>query len=377
VVALGIGRFVYTPILPFMIQSLHLSTSRAGLLASTNLLGYLLGGIATTKAALPGSKRLWILSGVAVNAAATLGMGFTSSIFWFSVSRFVGGAATAIVSVYGPALVMDIPAELGRRKFVSFYYTAPGWGIAGSALLVAGLAALGMDWKGLWISMGLISVLGLVLMQWIMPPTPASTAPVASVAATQWDRKLAKLVIAYGLCAFGYVITATFISQISRTDPALRPAEPYVWFLVGAFAIPSISCWTRLGERLGYGRTWALSMIVQGAGVMAAVIAASPIWILVAAALLGVTINAVGALSIFRVRELIPGDLRPFMATLVVASGLGQIIGPILAGAISDLTGNFFLPSLIATAALLVSSALAVAPRPRMTVAGVASDEAS
>ena len=44
--ALGIGRFSYTPILPFMRESLDLSFSQAGIIGSWNYFGYLLGSFA-------------------------------------------------------------------------------------------------------------------------------------------------------------------------------------------------------------------------------------------------------------------------------------------------------------------------------------------
>ena len=78
--AIGIGRFVYTPILPTMMSALGLSKSAAGLIASANFLGYLLGALLAAWPNLPGSRRAWLLSALAVSAITTAGMGLASTM---------------------------------------------------------------------------------------------------------------------------------------------------------------------------------------------------------------------------------------------------------------------------------------------------------
>src|ERR1044071_8669998 len=76
---IGIGRFVYTPILPPMVEALSLSKAEAGLIASANFVGYLAGALLAA-VRLPGSRRTWLLMGLALNAVCLAAMAMTTSL---------------------------------------------------------------------------------------------------------------------------------------------------------------------------------------------------------------------------------------------------------------------------------------------------------
>ena len=138
--------------------------------------------------------------------------------------------------------------------------------------------------------------------------------------------------IAYGLFGFGYVITATFISVIVREAPELRSAEAYVWLTVGLTAAPSILIWNRISFRLGPKRAFAVACLAEAAGVALSVVATTPLTILLAAALLGGTFMGITALGLIEARRLSTGDPRRALAVMTASFGLGQMLGPWVAG---------------------------------------------
>jgi MFS family permease len=178
--AIGIGRFVYTPILPVMIETLHLSKSQAGLIASTNLLGYLIGALLVATPRLPGSRRSWLLGSLGVSAVTTGTMGLVFSIPAFLALRFIGGAASAFVLVLASALVLDRLAAVRRSHLAQVHFAGVGTGIAASALIVSGLLAAGCGWRVLWYAVGAAALGALAVVAWLMPPPNEDLRPVGS-----------------------------------------------------------------------------------------------------------------------------------------------------------------------------------------------------
>src|SRR5947209_5037532 len=105
--AIGIGRFLYTPILPAMAEALGLTKGQAGLIAAANYAGYLVGALAAASPRLPGHIRSWLVWSLALSAVTTGAMGAGDSFALFLVLRFIAGAASAFVLVLASVLVLE------------------------------------------------------------------------------------------------------------------------------------------------------------------------------------------------------------------------------------------------------------------------------
>lgn len=363
--AMGIGRFVYTPILPFMAEGLGLSQAEAGIIASANFLGYLLGALAAAKASLPGGRRRWFLIALAISALTTAGMAASASVPWFLLLRFASGVASAFVLVFSSALVLDRLTAAGRTGLWALHFAGVGLGIAGSAVLVAALAAQGLGWRGLWLASGALAFLALIAVLRLVPAEREPPPAPKRVGKARPNPRLVALILAYGLFGFGYVITATFISTLVRLTPELQWLEPYVWLTVGLAGIPSVAVWGWIARRIGNGRAFAVACLVEGVGVALSVLGSGAAAVLFAAALLGGTIMGITALGLVHARSLSTGDPRRSIALMTAAFGLGQMIGPSFAGFAYGIGQSFTLPTLVASGALLIAFALTMEWRAR------------
>ena len=358
-VAMGIGRFVYTPILPFMVESIPLTAAQAGLIASANFVGYLAGALLAATPWIAGSRRTWLLRGLAGSAITTILTAALTSVPFLAAVRFVGGAASAFVLVFASTVILERLAAAGEGRLSSVHFAGVGSGIAFSALVVALLAALGFGWQMQWATTGLVSLLSVPIVARLVPPDPISGAAPPRPAPMSLNRPLAAIIIAYGLFGFGYVITATFLVAIVRGSADIRYLEPVVWVIVGLASVPSVALWNVIGRRIGVFAAFAAACLVEAVGVAASVLAVNTIGVVLAALCLGGTFMAITALGLVGARSLTDSDPRRVLALMTVAFGIGQIAGPLVGGVIIERSGSYTLASIIAAGTLVVAALLA------------------
>lgn len=358
-VAMGIGRFVYTPILPAMVEALGLSASDAGLIASANYAGYLFGAIVAAGGWAEGRERALMLVALAASAVLAVWMGLTTSMAAFIVIRFAAGAASAFVMVFLSTMVLARLAAAGRSDLQALHFGGVGLGIAASAVITAGGHLAGAGWRADWIWSGAVTLAGFAAVWLMVEPAPRPAGPLEREPAMPQSPALRRIILAYGTFGFGYIVTATFLVAIVRAAEAGPLFEAVVWLATGLAGIPSVWLWSKLVPRCGLLPTLVVGCSVEAAGIVASVALGGVIGPLIGGVLLGGTFIAITALGLQAGRQLSPRAPRRVFAVMTASFGTGQILGPIAAGYLADMTGSFVVPSMGAGAALLVSAAVA------------------
>lgn len=355
-IGMGIGRFAYTPILPGMMEGLGLTASDAGLIASANYVGYLIGAILAGGGWGQGRERSMAYLGTGGTAVLTAAMGLTDAMPAFLLIRFVAGIASAFMMIFLSTIIFSQLARTQQAGLQSLHFGGVGLGITVSAIVTGAVFVLGLDWQMNWFAAAGVSAIAFMAVVWLMgiddyaPPSQSRREP-----PLVWNPALAKITLAYAIFGAGYIVTATFLIAIVRQSDGGFVVESGVWLAAGLAGAPSVWLWSLVARRLGLAAAFGIGCVVEAVGVVASVSIGGYGAQLLAGALLGGTFIAVTAMGL-QIGRAVAGDApRRALAIMTAAFGVGQITGPLLAGIAADLTGSFFAPSIGAAVALMIA----------------------
>lgn len=346
-VVMGFGRFAYTPILPVMMADLGLSTTMAGIIASANFAGYLAGAMAASAPRRKGTPWDNLFYGLILCTLTTLVLFWVKNPTQLVVLRFVTGFASAFGLIYASGLVIDRLAQSGRPELAPLAFSGVGVGMAVSAVLISLMIAEQHNSHSLWLACGLVMLAGSMAVWALIPRRgpPSQTAEAPHPADPKLFRAYA---LSYGICGFGYVITATFLVAMVRNAPETRVIEPYIWLIVGLANAPPGFLWEWVARRTGYANAFALACLTLASGVVCAGLWASVPGAILGAIMLGGTIMGVTSLGFQGARRVSPHDSSRAVGQMTVAFGTGQMIGPTVGAILAERSGGFALPSLLA-----------------------------
>ncbi|WP_097257198.1 YbfB/YjiJ family MFS transporter [Streptomyces sp. Ag109_G2-15] len=354
---MGVGRFVYTPILPLMHARAGLSAGAGAHLATANYVGYLVGALAGILVpALVRSPALLRASLIALTVSLAAMPATHSTAVWI-VLRLLAGVASAVIFVIAVSSLhshlREHPAHLSGWAFGGV-----GGGIALSGLLVLALRSVA-DWRAAWWASAALTAI-LAIAAWRLRPEPApavTAAPAGSAAGTpalRTRRWFGVLFASYTLEGIGYIVAGTFlVAAIGQSSPGWIGSG--AWVLVGLAAVPSCALWARLGRRWSRPGLLLVALVIQAAGIALPALIGGVAAALVSALLFGATFIGVSTLALAAGARL---RFPRSVALLTAGYSVGQILGPL---AVTPLLRHGYHQALLLAALVVLTAATAAA----------------
>lgn len=396
-VAMGIGRFAFTPILPLMIQEGTVHLAQTAWLSSSNYIGYLVGALSLLKS---NRHSLFIVLGLTLVTLSTW-LASLSGFAWLLVLRFLAGVASAWVLVSISAFAIN---WLKSRQIATsgLIYTGVGIGITLTGLIcsyfifqsatvnAAVHSSLSPLSSRLWQYLGGIALLATLLVTFLLVKinsqftstaaaliaaakahpskalhTKAShTNPTSSSIPPPAKLKLANVLTAYGLFGFGYILPATFLPQIAKQ---WLSGQSYllIWPFFGLAAALSVVLSQGLQRRynnVSLLGVWRVSQIIMAVGTLLPALWQSLAGLMLSALMVGGTFMVVTMAGLQVAASQVMHYPKYNLSALMTASfAFGQLIGPLTA---LVTTGNNIWLALLPVSAIVLIIGVALLWRP-------------
>jgi predicted MFS family arabinose efflux permease len=359
-IGLGIGRFAYALVLPDMRDSLGWSYSAAGFMNTINAVGYLIGALLASRAiqrfGLARTVRWGTLAAVTSLALSAM----SGNFIVLSFARLLAGIGAAGGFVGGAALAATIAQSRPDRAnfLLSLFYAGPGLGILSSGL-IAPFVLQGFgpgSWWIVWWAMTLLSAV--LIMPLLLAPFGGAAAIDKSAPARFSIRPVLMYLIGYFLFGAGYIAYMTFMIAYVRDGGGGAAAQSIFWSLIGVSAFVTPWVWRRVLAMDRGGLTTTIILGVNALGAALPIFGHSPLLLALSALVFGVAFFAVVGSTTAFVRFNYPPSGWPMgIAAMTISFGIGQTLGPIVVGAITDAMGSLSV-ALNVSAAMLALGAL-------------------
>jgi MFS family permease len=358
--SLGFARFGYSMILPSMKESLGLTYTQMGIMASGNFSGYMvfavLGGLLASKY----GARVVMTTSLALVGVSMLLTGFVENFTQALILRCLAGVGSGGANISAMALPASWVSTRRRGSASGLIASGSGVGLVSTGFLVPILNENfgGLGWRYSWLLLGVLTLIFTIICSIIMRgglrvSRRDGTSGWREVGA---DIMLWRVGIIYFMFGLSYVIYITFFGAYLVKEICLT--EQYageLWALVGLLSLFSGPLWGHISDKIGRGYTLTLIYFTQSISLLLFAQGSVMMSIGVSVILFGVT-----AWSIPTVVAAYSGDhfgsrlASSALGFLTLFFGIGQSIGPTVAGHIADVTGSF-------TSTFLLSSSIAAA----------------
>jgi len=358
ILALGIARFSYTPLLPLMQHQAGLGVAAAGWLAAINYAGYLSGAlIATLISDIVLKDRLYRI-GMILAIVSTAMMGLSTDFTVWALSRYLAGLSSAAGLLLGSGLILNWLIRHNHHSELGIHFSGIGLGIAFSAAAVS-LMTHWLNWSEQWFMLTLLGCLLVIpALRWM--PSPDRSAVTRSGEkledAPPGSLFMRLFMLAYFCAGIGYVVSATFIVAIIDHMPGLGGNGALIFLVIGMAAAPSCIVWDLIARQTGKLNALIIASVLQIAGIMLPVISSSLFAAFAGAILFGGTVMGLVSLVLTMAGRYYPTRPAKMMGKMTLSYGAAQILAPIVTGSLATRSGNYATGLYLAGCAMFIGT---------------------
>lgn len=371
-IALGLTRFSYAMLLPPMRADLDWSYLLAGSMNTANAVGYLCGAV-LAPFALKGigpQRTLLVVAGIA--SALMFLVLLSTDTYFLLAQRFSAGVSSALIFVAGGLLATKLSSDnLSRSGLIlGIYYGGTGLGIVLSAILVplvlhcAACLASHQSWQVAWAALGVVCVLFWGAL--FYPARKISYTLPKAVEGVGFDVfSFRYALLAYMMFGAGYIGYMTFIIALLRENGVSDAGASLFYSLLGISVVLSSRLWHRLLDKYKGGQALSILTGLLALFCVLPVFYQSQLAAFVSGIGFGGVFLSVVASTTALVRHNLPqAAWSAGISAFTTAFAIGQIVGPVFVGWVSDRSSGLQTGFLASGLILFIGSVLAVRQRP-------------
>lgn len=358
IVGVGVARFVFTSLLPSMLED-YLTVTFAGVLASINYIGYLGGSIFAIFIKDINAKVKYFRIGMVICVFTTLVLGLSDNDTIWAISRVIAGFGAAMALVVGSAIVMTKLKMESKTKAMGIHFSGIGFSVLVTDLISRTVFAFGEDWRTAWIVLTIFGLFAAIYSVYILSFDKEVK---QNVVKHGFDKSLFStfvilLIVAYFTEGVGMVVQGTFLPDIINSLDGLNGFGGYTWTIAGLAGIPSCIIWMTLAHRYGSVNIIIIAMLFQVVGILIPALTSNMYLNLFSGVLYGGTFVGLVALFMNLGGKIAGSNPVILMGALTTSYGIGQVGAPLYSVKLIEVFGNYSI-ALYVTAAIVFSGAV-------------------
>ena len=383
--SIGLARFGYAVVLPDMQAGLNLDNTQAGTLATVSLIGYLVLSVVSGMLASRYGPRIVIAVSLLLAAVGMLvtGLagGFTAALAGQTITGIGSGGSNV------PAMGLMAAWCGARRRGL-----ASGIAVTGSSLAIIVIGSLvpkiltayqPNGWQAAWFAFGALTLLITVGSFLFLRNDPAEMGlkplgvdgnrPVAAPqmgavrlgqvyrSATVWH-----IGLVYTAFGFSYIIYITFFTKYLIAEGGYLPeAAGRLFMIMGWFSLLCGLVWGTVSDVIGRKYALIIVYLIHATAFSLFALWPAPPGFTISAMLYGLTAWSIPAIMAATCGDVLGSRLAPAaFGFLTIFFGIGQAVGPGVAGIIADAVGSFWPVFLLAGGVAFLGAMGALLLRP-------------